>query len=169
MTQSRHCELRFDRTEYSDSGMKMQTPFTGTCQCGEVRYVVKSEPIITVACHCRDCQKLSASAFSLTMLIPAESFELISGNLQVFERPVESGGSALCYFCSTCGNRVYHGSPQLPGYYRLKPGGLDDTSKILPQAHVWTSRAQPWYEFPDGVPVYETQPDLKEFLAQKKA
>jgi hypothetical protein len=100
------------------------------------------------------------------MLIAAASFELVSGNLNVFERSTDSGGSALCYFCPTCGNRVYHESPQMPGYYRLKPGGLDDTSRISPQAHVWTSRAQTWYEFTGGVPVYETQPDLKEFLAQ---
>ena len=147
----------------------MEAPFTGTCQCGGLRCVVNSQPIVTVACHCRDCQKLSASAFSLTMLIPEDSFELSSGKLKVFERPAELGGSAVCYFCPTCGNRVYHENPQLPGFYRLKPGGLDDTSGILPQAHVWTSRAQPWYELPGDVPVYETQPDLKEFLAQTKA
>ena len=147
----------------------MRTPFTGTCQCGEVRYKINAEPLITVACHCRDCQKLSASAFSLTMLIPEEAFELSSGTLKVFERPADRGGTAVCYFCGTCGNRVYHRNPQLPGYLRLKPGGLDDTSQILPQAHVWTSRAQPWFEFPAGVPTYETQPDVKEFMVQLKS
>jgi hypothetical protein len=144
----------------------MKTPFTGTCQCGAVRYSVGMEPIITVACHCQDCQKLSASAFSLTMLITDDAFQLESGELQVFERPADKGGSALCYFCPTCGNRVFHENPQLPGLLRLKPGGLDDTSEIVPQAHVWTSRAQPWFEFPAGVPTFETQPDLREFLAQ---
>lgn len=147
----------------------METPITGSCQCGEIRYVLKNEPLVTVACHCRDCQKLSASAFSLTMLITADSFELTSGKLKVFERPAELGGSALCYFCATCGNRVYHENPELAAIYRFKPGGLDDTSEILPQAHVWTSRAQPWFELPDGVPAFETQPDLKEFLAQLQA
>jgi hypothetical protein len=144
----------------------MEIPFSGTCQCGEVRYVVDKEPIVTVACHCQDCQKLSASAFSITMLITEDSFDLVSGKLKAFERPAELGDSALCYFCPSCGNRVYHENPQLPGFFRLKPGGLDDTSQILRQAHIWTSRAQPWYEFPEDVPTYETQPDLKEFLAQ---
>jgi len=147
----------------------MAAPLTGTCQCGGVRYVVHGEPVATVACHCRDCQKLSASAFSITMVIPRDSFELLSGDLAVFERPADMGGSALCYFCRTCGNRVYHENPQLPGFLRLKPGGLDDTSRIVPEAHVWTSRAQAWFRFPEGVPVFETQPDLKEFLAQRQA
>ena len=147
----------------------MKLPLTGTCQCGEVRYVVTSEPIATVACHCRDCQKLSASAFSLTMVIPRDAFKLESGELAVFERPADMGGTARCYFCPACGNRVYHENPRLPGFLRLKPGGLDDTSCIVPEAHVWTSRAQPWFRFPEGVPVFETQPDLKEILAQRQA
>lgn len=146
----------------------MQVPFTGTCQCGAVRYSVSMEPLATVACHCQDCQKLSASAFSLTMLITDDAFELMTGELKVFERPADKGGSALCYFCPTCGNRVYHENPLLPGLLRLKPGGLDDTSQIAPQAHVWTSRAQPWFEFPEGVPTFETQPDMRDFLAQAK-
>lgn len=144
----------------------MDIPFTGTCQCGSVRYEVNKEPVVTVACHCRDCQKLSASAFSLTMIIAADSLSIVSGKLAAFERMADLGGSVRCYFCPTCGNRVYHESPQHTGFLRLKPGGLDDTSQITPQSHVWTSRAQPWFSFPDGVPVYETQPDLKEFLAQ---
>lgn len=143
----------------------METPITGTCQCGDVRYAVHHEPLVTAACHCQDCQKLSASAFSITMIIPEAAFELLSGELSVFERPADHGGKAICYFCPTCSNRVYHKNPIMPGFLRLKPGGLDDTSTIQPQVHVWTSRAQPWYQIPEGVPSYETQPDLQEFLA----
>jgi len=131
-----------------------------------VQYQVDREPLATVACHCRDCQKLSASAFSITMVIPADSFRLLRGELASFERPTASGGSAICYFCPSCGNRVYHVDPRNAAFFRLKPGGLDDTSQIAPQAHVWVSRAQPWFEFPSGTPTFETQPDLKAFLAQ---
>ncbi|MDH4108642.1 MAG: GFA family protein [Gammaproteobacteria bacterium] len=145
----------------------MRLPLTGNCQCGSVRYEVSKAPIVTVACHCRDCQKLSASAFSITMVIPADAFRLLSGELAAFERPTDSGGTAVCYFCPTCSNRVYHVDPGRPAYFRLKPGGLDDTSQIMPEAHVWTSRAQPWFTFPEGVPTYETQPDLQEFLAER--
>lgn len=142
----------------------MKIPFTGTCQCGGVHYEVNKTPIATVACHCQDCQKLSASAFSITMLIQQDTFRLIRGELKMFETPIASGGSALCYFCSTCGNRVYHENPDHPGIYGLKPGGLDDTSEIIPQAHCWTSRAQPWFVFPPDALTFETQPDINTFL-----
>ncbi|MDG2377040.1 MAG: GFA family protein [Woeseiaceae bacterium] len=146
----------------------MELPITGTCQCGEVSYAISADPMITIACHCQDCQKLSASAFSLTIVIAADSFELKSGELKVFERPTDAGGTAACYFCPTCGNRLYHVNPENPCIYRLKPGGLDDTSQIQPQAHVWTSRAQSWVKLPDDLPVFETQPDLNEFFASQQ-
>ena len=143
----------------------MQLPANGSCQCGNIRYVIKDDPIITVACHCQDCQKLSASAFSLTMVVAKTSFELKKGDLSIFERPTDAGGKAVCYFCGDCGNRVYHENPEMPEVLRVKPGGLDDTSEITPHAHVWVSRAQPWYEFSDSIPTFDTQPDLKAFFS----
>jgi hypothetical protein len=39
-------------------------PLTGGCQCGVLRYVVTAEPLALYVCHCRECQKQSASAAS---------------------------------------------------------------------------------------------------------
>jgi hypothetical protein len=52
-------------------------PVEGGCMCGRVRLKVSAPPIMTAACHCTGCQKLSASAFSLTAMIPAEGVEVI--------------------------------------------------------------------------------------------
>ena len=145
----------------------MQLPFTGTCQCGGTHYEITQQPLITVVCHCRDCQKLSAGAFSLTMLIKRDSFRLIRGELRCFSRPADSGNTADCYFCSICGNRIYHENPAAPGVIRLKPGTLDNTGEIIPDAHVWTSRAQPWVTIPAGIPQFETQPDIAQFLRDR--
>ena len=35
---------------------------TGGCQCGAVRYEIAQEPLAVYVCHCRECQKQSASA-----------------------------------------------------------------------------------------------------------
>ncbi|WP_445260586.1 GFA family protein [Picosynechococcus sp. PCC 11901] len=34
----------------------------GQCRCGQVKFEVTSEPLITMACHCVGCQKITASA-----------------------------------------------------------------------------------------------------------
>lgn len=58
----------------------MSYPVNGTCQCGAVHYQVKKKPLKTVICHCTDCQKLSAGAFSMTMMLRRDDFELLRGN-----------------------------------------------------------------------------------------
>lgn len=57
--------------------MTVQLPVEGGCMCGRVKLRVTIPPIMTAACHCSGCQKLSASAFSLTAMIPAEGVEVI--------------------------------------------------------------------------------------------
>jgi hypothetical protein len=144
----------------------MKLPATGSCQCGNLRYRVTMAPLATVACHCRDCQKLSTSAFSISMILPRSGFELLSGEPKSWERPAESGAVAVCWFCPDCGNRIYHENPEMPEIVRLKPGTLDDTSAIVPVAHVWTCREQPWLARCGELPKIERQPpDLAAALA----
>jgi hypothetical protein len=43
----------------------------GGCFCGTVRYRITADPLFGFACHCTDCQQLTASAFSLGLAVPA--------------------------------------------------------------------------------------------------
>ena len=45
------------------------TILQGGCRCGRVRYQIDDEPKFSFACHCTDCQQLSASAFSLALTV----------------------------------------------------------------------------------------------------
>lgn len=45
--------------------------------CGQVKVRVNAQPVMTMACHCAGCQKLSASAFSLTAMFAAEAVEVV--------------------------------------------------------------------------------------------
>jgi hypothetical protein len=143
----------------------MKLPATGSCQCGNVTYEVTGEPLAVVACHCADCQKLSTSAFSVSMILKRSGFNVLSGELKRWDRPTASGGVAICWFCPDCGNRIYHESPDTPDIVRLKPGTLDDTSVLAPQAHVWTCREQPWLSNFQDLPKFERQPDMAKAMA----
>ena len=44
---------------------------TGGCLCGSVRYECDATPLGTAVCHCTHCQKVSGSAFSVNVLVPA--------------------------------------------------------------------------------------------------
>jgi hypothetical protein len=129
----------------------------GGCQCGDVRYAVAGPLARAYACHCRDCQKQSASAFSLS--IPVERAKLrATGALSSFEKRAESGATTTCFFCGACGSRLFHVSSRSPEVATLKVGSLDDTSEIYPASHVWVSRKQPWVRLDPAIPSFDRQP-----------
>jgi len=122
-----------------------------------VRYRLNAPEITVYACHCRECQKQSASAFALS--VPASLRDLtIEGAPAAYERPTDSGSFTRCWFCPECGTRLYHQSARSPDRVTLKGGTLDDPSTLEPVAHLWVSRKQAWLTLPSDVPAYETQP-----------
>jgi hypothetical protein len=40
-------------------GLPLKLPLTGQCQCGQVRYEIRAEPVAVWACHCTECQRQS--------------------------------------------------------------------------------------------------------------
>ncbi|MGC7589201.1 GFA family protein [Bisgaard Taxon 46] len=135
----------------------MDYPINGQCQCGQVHYTLHKAPLVIAACHCKQCQKLSSSAFSISAMIDKDALEL-TGELKQFVRQSESGHSIIAMFCPICANPIYHYSPSYPDKLMLKPSTLDNTDIIEPTIHVWTKEKQSWYSIPDNVMAFETQP-----------
>src|SRR3546814_11232949 len=46
----------------------------GCCRCGGIQLEITAAPLLTMACHCVGCPKLTASAFSLYAAIPSQGF-----------------------------------------------------------------------------------------------
>ena len=141
----------------------------GGCQCGAIRYRLLRAPAALYACHCRDCQKQSSSAFGLSMWVERHAVEFTGAEPRIFRTRGGSGAEKLCAFCGECGTRLWHegGGTRAEGSTTLsmKAGTLDDTSVIAPTCHLWTKRAQPWL-----APVLErdfcfaAEPDSEETL-----
>ena len=72
---------------------------TGGCQCGAVRYALKSEPTGASICHCRMCQKAFGNYFAPLTGVPIADLEWTRGEPGVFKssEAVERG------FCRDCG------------------------------------------------------------------
>ncbi len=136
----------------------MKYPLLGVCQCGNVQYQLTEPFIKQIVCHCSECQKLSATSFSITAILKQEAFQLLSGQLKIYSRKADSGSTVNNYFCPDCGNRIYHQNPDKPELLRIKPGTLLDTSVIDPTIHVWLQSKQQWVVIPDNVEKYQTQP-----------
>ena len=133
-------------------------PWMGGCRCGQVRVKVSAPPLMTMACHCTGCQKMSASAYSLSAAIPSEGFEITQGE------PVIGGlhGAARHYFCPHCMSWMFTRPEGVDFFVNLRPTMLDDTSWFTPFIETFTSEKLPWAA--TGAPhSYETFPPYEAF------
>lgn len=102
-------------------------PWSARCQCGQVQMRITQAPMVAMACHCRSCQRLTGGAYSMTLMIPAEGFE-VTGETAI-------GGmhrAELAHaFCPHCKNWVFT-RPQGQPFVNFRPTMLEDDSWFVP-------------------------------------
>lgn len=131
---------------------------TGGCLCGAVRYTVTADRLPNCyACHCRDCQTQSGSAFAMQMPLAAGQLQ-VEGNVVSGARVQPSGATGTIYACTKCLTRLYSENSTRPGIVVLRAGTLDDSGALVPAAHFWTRSKQAWLSLPEGAEVLDTQP-----------
>ena len=129
----------------------------GGCLCGKLRYKIKSTPLATVVCHCRDCQKQSGSAFSVNLVVPMADIE-ITGTETAFHCIGESGGKVERRFCADCGSPIRSLLGNMPGIAAIKAGTLDIPPTQTPNMQIWRRSAQGWLDKLPARASFETSP-----------
>ncbi len=142
-------------------------PFAGGCPCEAVRFVVKAMPLLVDACHCRECQRWSGSAFSMSMPVKAEAFAITCGEPKHWRRIGANGVESTYWFCGECGGRVYGQRSGRPDIVSVRAGTLDDTSWVRPIAHVYMRSAQAWERNPNHAECFDIMPKDFWTLANK--
>jgi len=126
--------------------------------CGAIRYRVAEEPLTLYACHCTDCQRHTGGSFALSMIVRRDALAILRGEPVPYESTAE-GRTRRGRFCAACATRLWGEPSRLPQIRVLRPGTLDDTSWIVPVAHIWTRSRQPWVRLPEDAVAFDTQPD----------
>lgn len=137
-------------------------PMTGACRCGRTRIRVTAAPFMTAACHCAGCQKMSASAYSLTAMIPPEALELTEGETVIGGLKTPGQHHNFCPHClSWMFTRIDMGGNR---FLNLRPTMLDDASWFEPFIETMTAERLPWAMTP-ARHSYAGFPDMSEFPA----
>ena len=133
----------------------------GRCSCGAVRYRLASEPLFVHCCHCLNCQRQTGSAFVINLLIEADRFELLSGEVHAVKVPRDDGSVQRIFRCATCQVAIYsdYGRPQV---LFVRAGTLDDPSSVAPDVHIFTRSKLPWVKLPESVPAFDIYYDRRE-------
>lgn len=138
---------------------KPSLPLEGGCRCGQVRLRITAPPLLTMACHCTGCQKMSASAFSLSAAIPSEGFTVTQGEPVLGGTPDGAGGH---YFCQRCKSWMFTRPQGMDWFVNLRPTMLDEAGWFSPFIETYTSEALPWAKTP-AVHSYPQFPPLEAY------
>ena len=136
----------------------------GGCACGAVRYKLTAPPLIVHVCHCRDCQRLSGSAFALNIWIERRFVEADHARLRSVMLTAGSGKPHEVFRCPDCGTALwskYHAAPGDTVFVRA--GTLDHPETIKPDVNIFTRSKLPWVELPADIPAFEAFYKLAEF------
>ena len=119
-------------------------PLTGGCSCGAIRYEIASFPLLLYTCNCTNCQRTSGSAFALNMPVVAKDFHILQGSPKGWHHISPTGVAVISWFCGDCGGRLYGDRAGREEIVNLRARTLDDTSWLVPVAHMYMKSAQPW-------------------------
>ena len=141
----------------------MKTALEGGCSCGTLRYTLTASPLIVHACHCRDCQRLTGSAFVINLWIETHFVETNAAVPQSYTLTAGSGQAHEVFFCGRCGTYVRSRYQAAPGdTVFVRAGTLDNPEVVKPQVHIFTRTKLPWLELPNDVPAFAAFYNIKD-------
>jgi hypothetical protein len=143
-------------------------PWEAGCRCDRLRMRVTEPPVVTMACHCAGCQRMSASAFSLSVLVPASGFEILRGETVIGGLH----GPARHHFCAHCKAWVFTQPEGMDAFVNLRATMLDDHAWYVPFVETCRAEGFPWavtgasHSFPNLPPPDVFGPIVADFQAR---
>jgi hypothetical protein len=130
----------------------------GGCHCGAIAYEAEIDPDKVSICHCTDCQKITGTAFRVTVFAPESDFRILRGLPKEYLRTAESGNRRANGFCPDCGSQLYATSAgDGPKVYGIRLGTSRQFAELPPKRQTWHRSAMPWLPGFEGIPTSDKQ------------
>jgi hypothetical protein len=141
----------------------------GGCRCGKVRFEAVGMPLLTLACHCTGCQKMTASAFALTDSYPSGAFRVTQGDVVI------GGihGETRHHHCDFCKSWVYTEPEGLTDIVNVRSTLFDEPRSEPPFVEIFVGEGLPWagtgapHSY-DALPAMEEWPSLIQQFATER-
>lgn len=133
---------------------------SGGCYCGDIRYEITADPVMSAQCHCRPCQHFSGGGPNYYMLIPPDGFTVAQGSTKAYRRP-DLDNAVTREFCPNCGTHLFTRRPGVK-FVILKSGTLDDPAAYgQPRMAIFCAEKAPFHLIPEGVPAFDELPERR--------
>jgi hypothetical protein len=120
----------------------------GGCHCGDVRYECGPPVSKPGICHCTSCRRTIGAHAVAWMTVKRATFRLLRGT----PREYASSEKVVRTFCERCGCSLSYAHHKYPDEIDVTIASLDDSSGVVPTAHIWISDAVTWDRPGDGLP-----------------
>jgi hypothetical protein len=140
----------------------VSTPATGQCLCGRVRFELAADPLLTMACHCRGCQRLTGGAYSLSTLYLRAAFRVTEGSDQVVRGGLQ--GEHGQFHCAFCKCWLFTEPNGLDDFVNVRTAMLDDPPQDRPFIALNLAEGFEWAATP-AAHRYDNQPADDEWPA----
>ncbi len=128
----------------------------GACHCGQVRYQAEVDPGEITICHCTDCQRLTGSAYRITITALRENFQITSGDPKEYVKIADNGCRRTQFFCPNCGSPIYTtgelGDAEQVG---IRLGTIHQRQELKPRAQFWCSSSLSWAQDLRALPCHD--------------
>ena len=124
-------------------------PYSGGCQCGQVRFRVAAQPRHASVCHCRMCQKATGSPFGAFASFAIADLAWTRGAPKRFR----SSDAIARGFCADCGTPLTFEAASGEGdHIALTIAAFDDPDAFPPMRQIKVADRIAWIDDLASVP-----------------
>lgn len=132
----------------------MTKTYSGSCQCGAVKFEATGDIQRFFLCHCKRCRKNTGSAHAANLFLPGGTLAWLSGeeNVRTYRVPETRHGKSFCVECGAALPRARDGMVVVPA------GSLDVDVDFKPTAHIFLEFKANWDDGFTDVPRFDALP-----------
>jgi len=114
----------------------------GGCHCGEVRYQADVDPQAVSICHCSDCQRLTGTAYRVSVLAARDDVTITRGEPKRYTKAGDNGKPRHQLFCPNCGSPMFTtGEGEDALEWGIRWGSIDQRAELSPRSQKWCRSA----------------------------
>ena len=118
----------------------LPVPARGGCLCGQIRYVVTREPLVTSLCHCRSCRLATGAPAAAWVILPLDGLAFEQGSPVAYR----SSPTVERTFCGRCGTSLTYHRDDRPDSIDIHTATLDAPDAFPPVREIWLEEKIAW-------------------------
>ena len=118
----------------------MALPARGGCLCGDIRYRIVGEPLVTSFCHCRSCRLATGAPAAAWVILRDGDLIIDQGTPVVFR----SSPHVERTFCGRCGTSLTYRRADRENTIDVHTATLDEPDAFPPVREIWLEDKIAW-------------------------